>query len=371
MRDFYDILGVDRNASTDEIKRAYRQKAKKYHPDLNPGDDKAEKMFKEVTSAYEVLVDEDKRNIYDRYGEDGLQGNMGSGSYSGFGDIFDDLFDIFGGGFSGQARRNPNAPTVGSDVQIRVSITFEEAMFGTDKNVRITRRENCKTCKGKKTENLDSIKTCPTCHGSGTVRRVTQSFMGQVMQTTTCPDCRGTGQIIEEPCKDCGGSGLEDVRKTIKITIPKGVDNGSIITLQGEGNQGTNGGPSGNLLIFISVEEDEFFKRRGSDLFVEIPISYPQAVLGDKIQIPTIYGLEEKEIKRGTESGDIIKIRGKGVPYLRREGNGDLYATLKIHVPKDVSEEEEDLLKKLSQLQGKELEKSNKGFFAKIKDLFD
>lgn len=370
MRDFYDILGVDRNASISEIKRAYRKKAKKYHPDLHPNDEEAEKMFKEVTSAYEVLVDEDKRSIYDRYGEDGLNGNIGSGSYSGFGDIFDDLFDIFGG-FGGQSRRNPNAPTVGSDVQARVDISFKEAMFGVEKEVRIQREEECKTCNGQKTENPDSVRTCPTCHGTGTVRQVTQSFMGQVMQTMTCPECGGSGVIIDEPCKDCSGSGREHVRKSIKVNIPKGVDTGSVISLRGEGNHGLNGGPAGDLLLFINVEEDEFFKRRGTDLFIEIPITYPQAVLGDKIQIPTITEIVEEKIKKGTESGDIIKIKGKGAPFLQREGYGDLYVTLKIHVPKDISSEEEDILEQLSKLQGKNLEKSNKSIFSKIKDLFD
>lgn len=370
MRDFYDILGVDRNASTSEIKRAYRKKAKKYHPDLHPGDEEAEHMFKEVTSAYEVLVDEDKRNIYDRYGEDGLNGNIGSGSYSGFGDIFDDLFDIFGG-FGSQSRRSPNAPIVGSDIQAGVNITFKEAMFGVEKEVRIQREEECKTCDGHKTENPESVRTCPTCHGTGTVRQVTQSFMGQVMQTMTCPECGGLGEIIDEPCRDCGGSGREHVRKSIKINIPKGVDTGSVISLQGEGNHGYNGGPAGNLLLFINVEEDEFFKRRGSDLFIEIPISYPQAVLGDTIQIPTITEIVEEKIKRGTQSGEVIKIKGKGAPFLQREGFGDLYVTLNIHVPKDVSKDEEDILEKLSKLQGKELEKTKKSILGKIKDLFD
>lgn len=370
MRDFYDILGVDRNASTSDIKRAYRQQAKKYHPDLNPGDEEAEHKFKEATSAYEVLVDEDKRNIYDRYGEDGLRGDIGSGSYSGFGDIFEDLFDIFGG-FGGQARRNPNAPTIGSDIQTRVDITFKEAMFGVEKEVRIQREEICKTCNGTKSENPDSIKTCPTCHGTGSVRTVTQSFMGQVMQTMTCPECGGAGTIVEEPCKDCSGSGREHVRKTIKVNIPKGVDTGSVISIQGEGNHGQNGGPAGDLLIFINVEEDEFFKRRGSDLFIEIPISYPQAVLGDKIQIPTITEIVEERIPKGTESGHVIKIKGKGAPFLQRNGHGDLYATLKIHVPKEVSDEEEELLEQLSSLHGKDLEKNNKSLLSKIKDLFD
>lgn len=370
MRDYYEILGVDRNASLNEIKRAYRKQAKQYHPDLNPGNEEAEKKFKELTSVYEVLSDEDKRSIYDRYGEEGLKGNIGSGSYSGFGDIFDDLFDIFGG-FGGTTRRNPNAPRKGSDIQTAVNITFKEAMTGVQKEIKINREENCKVCHGKKSENPESVHTCNTCHGTGVVQKVSQSFMGQMVQTVTCPECHGSGQSVEDPCKACKGTGRETNRKTIKINIPKGVDTGSVISLTSQGNEGFNGGPAGDLLIFIEVKEDEFFKRRGSDLFIELPITYSQAVLGDKIKIPTISEIVEENIPKGTESGDILTIKGKGAPFLQREGNGDLYVTLKIHVPKKVSDEEEKLLVELLKLQGKHVEKSEKGLLDRIKGFFD
>lgn len=370
MRDYYEILGVDRNATLSEIKRAYRKQAKQYHPDLHPGDEEAEKKFKEITSVYEVLADEDKRNIYDRYGEEGLKGSMGSGSYSGFGDIFDDLFDIFGG-FGGQTRRNPNAPMQGSDIQIGVKISFKEAMQGVEKEVKIHREETCGTCHGEKTTEPDSIHTCPTCNGSGSVQRVTQSFMGRMVQNSVCPECRGSGSIIENPCSECHGTGRETNRKTIKVKIPRGVDTGSIISLSGQGNHGVNNGPSGDLLIFVEVQADEFFKRRGSDLFIDLPITYSQAVLGDKIKIPTLNGYEEEKIPRGTESGHILTIKGKGAPFLQREGYGDLYVNLNIHVPKNVSEEEEKLLEQLMKLQGRDIEKSEKSIFEKIKDFFD
>lgn len=371
MRDYYEILGVDRDATLSEIKRAYRKQAKQYHPDLHPGDEEAEKKFKELTSVYEVLSDEDKRNIYDRYGEEGLKGTMGSGSYSGFGDIFDDLFDIFGG-FGGQSRRNPNAPMQGSDIQIGVRISFKEAMQGVEKEVKIHREETCKKCDGKKSENPESVHTCPTCNGRGSVQRVSNSFMGQVVQNVTCPECHGSGTIIDEPCSECSGTGRENTRKTIKVNIPKGVDTGSIISLSGQGNHGINNGPPGDLLIFVEVEKDKHFQRRGNDLFIEIPISYSQAVLGDKIKIPTLNGIEEEQLPRGTESGDVITLKGKGAPVVRREGMfGDLYVTLKIHVPKNVSNEEEKLLEELLVIQGKEIEKSSKSILDRIKDFFD
>ncbi len=371
MRDYYELLGVDRDATLAEIKRAYRKQAKQYHPDLNPGDDEAEKKFKELTAAYEVLSDEDKRNIYDRYGEEGLKGTMGSGSYTGYGDIFEDLFDIFGG-FGSQRRRNPNAPVQGSDIQVGLRISFKEAMQGVEKEVKVQREETCHTCHGKKTENPDSVHTCPTCHGSGSVQTVQNSFMGRVVQNMTCPECRGSGKIIDEPCSTCHGSGKEKVKKTIKVNIPKGVDTGSVISLSGQGNEGINNGPPGNLLIFIEVEQDKDFSRRGNDLYIEIPISYSQAVLGDIIKIPTLNGLEEERIPRGTDSGHVITLKGKGAPVLQREGRfGNLYATLKIHVPKNVSNEEEKLLEELLVIQGKDIEKSSKGLLDRIKDFFD
>lgn len=376
MRDFYELLEIERNATSNEIKRAYRRQAKRYHPDLHPDDPESEQKFKEITAAYEVLIDEEKRSIYDKYGEEGLNGNFGTGNYADFADIFNDLFgfgDIFGGfgGFGGQTRRNPDAPRRGADLRAQLDITFKEAMHGVEKEISLKREENCKVCHGKKTENPDSIKTCPTCHGAGTVQHVTQSFMGRVVQNTTCPECHGLGSVIEEPCNECSGTGRESIRTRVNVRIPKGIDTGNVITITGEGNEGINGGSSGDLQVLINVKEDKFFKRRGSDLFVEVPITYSQAVLGDKIKVPAVDEVVEEQISRGTESGDVIRIIGKGAPYLQREGYGDLYATLKIHVPKNVSQEEEELLEKLMSLQGKNLEKSEKSFFGKIKDFFD
>lgn len=371
MRDFYEILEVDRNATLNDIKRSYRKLAKECHPDLHPDDAECEARFKEITTAYEVLVDEDKRQIYDRYGEDGLKGNIGSGDYSGFGDIFNDIFDMFGGfGGSTYTRRNPNAPMDGADVGVRVNLTFKEAMFGVEKEIQISREEDCKVCDGKKTEKPEAKHTCPTCKGSGQVRQVSNSFMGQVVRMTTCPTCKGEGEIIDEPCKACDGSGREQVNKKIKVNIPKGVDNGTVMTIRNEGHKGINGGYPGDVLLQLSVEGDEIFSRRGNDLFVEVPISYSQAVLGDTIKVPTITEVMDYEIPSGTESGKVFKIPGKGAPRLQRSGFGDLYATVKINVPKKVSKEEKELLEKLMEHNGEFRQETDKGFFEKIKDLF-
>ncbi len=369
MRDFYEILNVDRDASLNDIKRSYRKLAKDCHPDLNPDDPDCEARFKEITTAYEVLVDEDKRQIYDRYGEDGLNGNIGSGSYSGFGDIFNDIFDMFGGfGGSSYSTRNPNGPMDGADIGTHVNLTFKEAMFGVEKEIQISREEDCHVCHGQKTEKPESKHTCPTCDGTGQVRQITNSFLGQMVRMTTCTTCGGSGEIIDDPCKECHGSGREKVSKKIKINIPAGVDNGTLMTIRSEGHKGINGGYPGDVMVQIGVQADEVFTRRGNDLFVEIPISYTQAVLGDTIKVPTINEVIDYNIPNGTESGRVFKISGKGAPKLQRNGFGDLYATVKINVPKKVSKEEKKLLEKLMEHNGEFRQETDKGFFDKIKD---
>lgn len=371
MSDYYELLGVERTASKAEIKSAYRKKAKKYHPDLNPGDKEAENMFKKLSVAYEVLIDDEKRSIYDRYGEEGLKGQFGQG-FGGFGDIFDDIFDIFGGFSSGNYQRDVRTmPIDGNDISSNVNLTFKESMFGAEKEIRFLREEECHTCDGKKTLNSDSVHVCEKCKGTGQVRQVTNSIMGQMIRTSICPDCNGTGEIIDEPCKACNGTGREKVEKTIKVKIPKGIENGMVLNLRHEGNRGTNGGLPGDLLIRISVEPDDIFKREGNDLIIDVPISYSQAVLGDTIKIPTLTEMIDYKIPSGTNAGQIYKIKGKGAPKFRMDGNGDLYLNMKIIVPKKVSKREKELLEELKDLSGEQIKKSEKGFLEKIKEFFN
>lgn len=372
--DYYDLLGISRDASDSDIKSAYRKQAMKYHPDRNPGDSQAEEKFKEVTKAYEVLIDQEQRQIYDIYGEEGVSGGGfgGQRAYHDFSDIFGDIFaDFFGGGgFSYNSSSDINRPRVGSDIRVQVDLTFKEAMEGTSKEISFKREGDCSVCDGEKTTSPESKKTCPTCEGTGSVRHVANSFLGQVIQQTTCPDCDGHGQIIEEPCESCQGSGRQISRKSLKINIPKGVDNGNVMNLRGEGNAGQNGGMPGSLIVYINVEEDEYFKRQGDDLFIDIPITYSDAVLGGKIKIPTLTEIKEEKIKKGTESGTVIRLRGYGAPIVNTDRRGDLHARLNINVPKNVTDEERDLLEKLQNIQGGDLEDEEKGIFDRIRDFF-
>ena len=371
--DFYEMLGVQRDATEQEIKSAYRKKAMKYHPDRNPGDKTAEEKFKDATKAYETLIDPERRQIYDVYGEDGLSGSGmgGQRAYQDFGDIFGDIFDIFGGGFGGfgGGQTDPNRPRVGSDIRVSIQLSFLEAMKGVEKEVSYRREEDCSVCEGEGTTNPDSKKTCPTCEGSGVVQHVTQSFLGQMVQQVTCPECKGTGTIIEEPCSNCDGESREMRSKTLKINIPAGVDNGQMMTLRGEGSKGYNGGPAGNLIIFFQVEESEYFERRGSDLYIEIPISYSQAVLGGTIEVPTIDEVIETKIPSGTNCGDTVRLRKKGAHIINSKDRGDLYVVLKIHVPKKVSGQERTILEELGEVQGGTIEKE-KSFLSRVKEFF-
>lgn len=374
MKDLYEVLGVARDASDSDIKSAYRRLAKKFHPDLNPGDSEAEQSFKEVSAAYEVLSDDNKRNIYDRYGEDGLNGNMGGGDFGGFGDIFSDIFDIFGGGFGGGFSSDVNAgdrPMRGSDLQYQVNLSFRDAVFGVEREVTIRREEECKTCEGKGAKPGTDVHTCEECHGSGRVQYVTNSMFGQVMRVGTCETCNGTGTIIEEPCEVCHGSGREKVNKTVKVNIPAGVDNNSVVTLRGEGNYGFNGGPPGDVYLYIAVEEDPIFKRQGADVFLEIPISYTEAVLGAKIEVPTLVGITEYDIPSGTQSGTRFRLKNEGIQKLQRESKGDLYFTVNVNIPKKINDEQRELLEKLAELSHEEVKEKKKGIFDKVKDFFE
>lgn len=374
MRDFYEILEIEREASMTEVKKAYRKKAKQYHPDLHPGDEEAEHKFKEVNLAYEVLSDESKRQTYDLYGEDGLRNEYaGGGGGFGFGDIFGDLFDIFGGGFGANfsSGNTAKAPRDGGHIRYDLNLTFKEAVFGTEKDIQIRRTETCSRCGGTGAEEGTDIHTCDKCGGSGQVREGTNSAFGRFVRVVPCDECGGTGKIIEEPCKHCKGAGRETINRKLHIRIPAGVDDRSVITMTGEGHAGENGGQPGTVYVYLHIEEDAIFKRLGQDLYVEIPIRYEDAVLGGTIQVPTLKEIIDYEIPAGTQGGETFRIEGEGVPYLRREGAGDLLFTVNILVPKKISREYREQLESLRAVAGGKKSEDEKGFLQKIKDFFE
>lgn len=370
-RDYYEALGLNKGASMEEIKRAFRKKAHEYHPDKNNGDKAAEEKFKEINEAYEILSDPQKKERYDRFGHAGVDpsaGGYGGGAgFGGFEDIFSDIFDMFGGGFSSTRRRN--GPSKGSDIQQRVSITFEEAAFGTEKEVFIHRYEKCEECNGTGAEKDTSKTTCPTCNGTGEVRTQQRTPFGSFVNVRPCERCGGKGTIIENPCKKCQGSGKTREKVTLKVKIPAGVDNESVISLRGEGEPGANGGPNGDLYVIISVLPHKVFKRDGSDLIIEIPITFPQAALGDDLVIPT---LEEKisyKLPAGTQSGTVFRIKGKGIKHINTSRTGDLYVKVIVEIPKKLNNEQKKLLQKLSASFGSEVHEQRKSFLENVKDL--
>ncbi|WP_034429572.1 molecular chaperone DnaJ [Caldisalinibacter kiritimatiensis] len=373
-RDYYEVLGVDRNASEQEIKRAYRKLAKKYHPDMNPDDKEAEKKFKEINEAYEVLSDPQKKARYDQFGHQGVNGQgfggfgQGAGGFGGFDDIFDDIFDMFGGGFSKGRRKS--GPRKGADLKYRVNIKFEEAAFGTEKEIKINRTENCSVCNGTGAKPGTNKTTCPKCNGTGEVRYAQNTPFGQFVNVRTCDNCNGTGEIIEEPCSKCGGTGKERKERKINIKIPAGVDTGSVIPLRGEGEPGERGGPRGDLYIYINVQPHEIFEREGDDVICEVPISFVQAALGDSIEVPTLDGKVRYNIPEGTQTGTIFRLKNKGIHHLRGNGRGDQYVKVVVQVPKRLNEKQKELLKEFAKISGETLNESKKGFFDKVKDAF-
>jgi len=357
MSDFYEILGVDKNATKDEIKSAFRKKARQYHPDVNKAPD-AEAKFKELGKAYETLMDDDKRATYDRYGEDGLK-NAGfntSGPFdSGFGDlndIFESFFGGFGGGFGFSDRAtNPNSPQNGADLRLNLEIEFEEAVFGVKKEVKISHLETCDECNGTGAQKGSKPETCPTCGGTGRVQQVTQTPLGSFRQITTCPKCNGTGKINVNPCPKCHGDGRLEVERTLHINIPAGVNNGSRIGLAQEGNCGKNGGRTGDLIVVIYVKEHKEFKRDGFDIYSTVEVSFPQAALGDTIEVNTLDGKQQLVIPAGVEQDKILQIKGAGVPYLGNQNKrGNHNFIVKIKSPQNLSAEEKQLYKKLFEI---------------------
>ena len=377
-RDYYEVLGVEKGASADEIKKAYRKSAMKYHPDRNPGDKTAEEKFKELGEAYEVLSDEDKRARYDQFGFSGVDPNYGGGAggygggFGGFGD-FGDLGDIFGSFFGGGGggRRSQNAPRRGEDIAIRLDLTFEEAAFGCEKEVSAQRIENCSTCNGSGSAD-GAIETCSQCRGTGQVRTV-QNFMGMQMQSTaTCPSCSGRGKIVKNPCNTCRGKGKVRRTQKVRIKIPAGINQGQVVPLRGQGNVGSNGGPSGDLLVEIYLKRHPIFTRQGMDVFCEVPITFTQAALGAQIEIPTLDGKATYEIPEGTQTGRQFMVSGVGVPQLNNsKRRGNQYFTVVVETPTKLTKEQKELLQKLDEsLDGKSSPKRKK-FFDTLKDFFD
>ncbi len=365
-RDYYEVLGVDKGATAEELKKAYRKLARQYHPDANPDDPSAEEKFKEVAEAYEVLNDEQKRATYDRFGHDGLnsQGGFGGGSgfggfggFEGFGGGFGDIFDMFfnGGSTGGSRRRNANAPQKGNDLQVELNLSFKEAAFGAEKEVSVQRSEVCSTCNGTGAAAGSSPITCTACGGRGQVNITQNTPFGRIMQTRECDKCRGTGKIIEKPCPNCRGNGHIRRRRNIKVSVPAGVDNGTRLRISGEGEAGLRGGSAGDLYVFIRVNEDDFFIREGNDLYCEIFINIAQAALGDSIDVPTLEGIALLTVPAGTQSGTVFRLKGKGVPDVGGYGQGDQHVRVSVETPTNLTEEQKDLLRKLSESLGKKI----------------
>ena len=373
-RDYYEVLGVSKGASEDEIKRAYKKLARKYHPDMNPGDKEAEEKFKEVNEANEVLSNPEKKAKYDQFGFAGVDPNYGAGQggYGGaggfdFGDLGDIFGSFFGGGFGGGGRRNPNAPQRGESIRASLSVDFTEAAFGCEKSITIDRSEQCPTCKGKGCAPGTTPEVCTQCHGTGTVTQAQRTPFGMMQSQTVCPKCRGKGQIIHQPCPDCRGAGAVRKRRTIQVNIPAGIDNGQTISLRGQGHSGKNGGPAGDLLITVMVRPHEIFRRDGTAVFCEAPITFTQAVLGGTLEIPTIDGKVKYDIPEGTQTGTVFRLRGKGIPVLNGRGRGDQYVTVNIETPRNLNREQKEALKKFSESLGEGNYEKHKNFFGKKK----
>ena len=369
-RDYYEVLGVDKNASADDIKRAFRRKAKECHPDLHPDDKEAEERFKELNEANEVLSDPDKRARYDQFGfnDPAMGGNPFAGGAGGFdfgGMGFDSIFDMFTGGMGGASRRQ--GPQQGNDLRYDLRITFEEAAKGCTKSFDFYRNENCEACKGTGAKPGTSPVTCQMCHGSGQIRQ----SGGWMTTVRTCPTCGGTGKVIQEKCSSCGGSGRTRVRRTATVKVPAGIDNGQTIIMNGQGEPGLRGGPSGDLYISISVKPHKLFRRDGYNLRLDLPISFTQAALGAEIDVPTLDGSVKYKIPEGTQTDTEFRIRGAGIQQLRSSGKGDLVIHVRVEIPKRLTEKQRELLRQFDETTtGKEYDQ-RKGFFDKVKELFN
>ena len=361
-RDYYEVLGVSKGADDEEVKRAYRRLAMKYHPYRNPGDREAEERFKEASEAYEVLRDPEKRQIYDRYGHEGLQGTGFTG-FRGFDDIFSSFGDIFEEffGFASRGGRARARGRAGADLRYNLSLTLEEAASGKEVEIRLDRHERCPNCRGSGVKPGSAPAVCPMCHGRGQVSR-SQGFF---TISTTCGQCYGQGQIITDPCEECQGSGRVKVERKVSVRVPPGVDSGSRLRIRGEGEPGEGGGPPGDLYVVVHVEPHEFFQRNGDDIACVVPISFPQAALGSRIEVPTLDGVETLEIPRGTQSGDMFRLKGAGMPRLKGYGRGDQIVQVRVRTPTELTKRQEELLRELAEISGEEVAPRKKGFWKK------
>lgn len=378
-RDYYEVLGVSRDASDAEIKKAYRKLSKQYHPDINkePG---ADEKFKEITEAYEVLSDSDKRAMYDQYGHaaangqyggfGGFDGFGGAGGFGGFGG-FDDILSSFFGGGGGSSRRT-NAPRAGSDLQYRIRLSFEDAIFGKEETIKYNRSQECHTCHGSGAKEGTAPVTCHKCHGSGVVNVQRQTPFGAMMTQGTCDVCQGTGKEIKEKCQTCYGKGTEMKEHSVKVNVPAGVEDGQQMRLSGQGEAGKNGGSYGDLYVVFQVEPSDIFEREGTEIFYTQPISFVQAALGDEVKVPTVHGNVKLKIPAGTQTDTTFRLREKGAPSLRGSRQGDQHVTVKVVTPQKLSDHERDLFKQLAEAQGEEIKPTkSKGFFDNVKDMFE
>ncbi len=375
-RDYYEVLGVDRGASDADIKKAYRKLAKQYHPDVNPGDKVAEAKFKEINEAYEVLSDSQKRSNYDQFGHagtdpngfGGFQGGYGDFDFGGIGDIFESFFG--GSGFGGRTTRSKKGPQKGADLKYAMEIAFEEAAFGVEKEISVNRMEGCVTCGGTGSKPGTSPTTCKHCNGSGQVQYKQNTPFGQFVNIKTCDVCHGEGKIITDPCGTCGGKGKIRKSVKIKINVPSGIDDGQTISLRGEGEPGSKGGPSGDLYISIRVRSHPLFQRQGNDVLCDIPITFVQAALGADLEVPTLDGKVKYTMPEGTQTGAVFRLKSKGIPFLRGNGRGDQYVKVVVEVPKKLNDRQKTLLKEFAELSGDDSHEQRKGFFEKMKDAF-
>lgn len=373
-RDYYEVLGIQKTATDAEVKKAYRQLAKKYHPDLNPDNKEAEVKFKEVNEAYEVLSDKDKRERYDRFGFAGVDPSYGGGAAGGspFGQDIDlgDIFNSFFGGFGGRQQRNPNAPRRGADTEVSVTISFEEAAKGCKKEVSYQNIESCKECGGSGAQKGTSPKNCPACGGSGQVKVNQRTPFGVMQTTSTCDRCKGKGKVIETPCKACSGSGRTRLKRSVAVNIPAGINNDQILNVSGHGNSGINGGAAGDLHVYINVRPHPIYERKGDDVWCEIPLTFAQAALGSEVTVPTLDGKVKYSVHEGTQPGDIFKLKGKGIQHLNSRGRGDQYVKVTIEVPKNISPKQKELLTEFEKSATDKNYQKRKGFFEKLKDIF-
>lgn len=363
-RDYYEVLGIDRNATKEEIKKAYRKLARKYHPDVSKEPD-AEEKFKEVKEAYEVLSDDQKRAQYDQFGHAGTQGAHGFGGadFSGF-DIFDFIFNQ-------GSRRNPNAPRQGADVQYTMRLTFEEAIFGKETEINVPREENCDTCNGTGAKPGTKKHTCTYCHGTGQLSTEQNTPFGRIVNRRTCHYCQGTGETIPNKCTTCGGTGRVKKRSKVKVSIPAGIDDGQQIRLSGKGEPGINGGPPGDLFIVISVQPHEFFEREGDHIFLELPITFAQAALGDEVEVPTVHGKVKLKIPAGTQTGKTFRLRGKGAPNIRGYGNGDQHVKVRVVTPTNLTERQKELLREFNEISNnRPVTENDDSLFTRFKKAF-